>query len=768
MRSRSNPKGWQALVPPSHRVLLAALLFCGGLSAQEGGGQAEIGFQQYSLTAGSRRVAGISGLTLSFSQFIPGVGLFSAGLAPALSNNRFRTGEDYLRLKGLPWKGQHWDFAAGDFHLPGQLLVAGFTNFYVPEISGRGFAVEATHGGRSIGFFYGTGTIGNTPRVVLRTSVPQSIGGFYLRQKVGQRLVVGARVTHFSTDLATLQSTSNMLIQGQHSKSATAASLNGMYTFAGPFKWYSEATWSASQPTSSNWSARSVPFSLLSGPLLETKFIRIRANYARQSASYFPLLGYYLGDRQGPFGEVTLHPLAGVDIFGSASRYQNNVAKNPSLPEYRNASESIGASLQLPGRFSLNGQITLLDLIARQSADGPWDQSKNRQRTATLARAFVHHDFRVSARDYSQTSRLSPQRQRSVQFEDTVHSKHVLVGGGFSVQRLIGTESRSTVSVRGLVQVHFGPFSGYANIEKGSDLQNRTLFATNTISTTVMGANLNLGRQWQIDAEAYRNNLITELNPQSIFVLQGQGVFVPGTLAGLNQWSLYIHIRRSFRWGKAGAATDLGKYAISNAPLKGSIEGFVRERLSAGNRPVDGIVVSLDGSRTTTSDEQGRFHFADVPEGLHRVSLSSEELLADFDPGPNHEQMIAISPGKLVRGDLDVVRLTAIEGKLTGPQGTALDTITIRMEPGGRYTTADADGTFHFYGLHEGDYSVSVDEKTLPEHALLDRREPIAVRVAPDLRSEPILFHFEIREPVKPVRKVFGIQGAATPAPISR
>src|SRR5437773_5691774 len=154
------------------------------LRAQESAGQAEIGFQQYYLAIGSQRIANISGLTLSSAQFIPEVGLLSASLSPALSSNRFQTGDNYLQLKGLPWKGQHWTFTAGDFRLPGQLLAVPFPNIYFPEIAGRGGAVEVTHGDRAFGFFAGEGTIANTPRVVLRLRVPQTMVGLYFRQKI--------------------------------------------------------------------------------------------------------------------------------------------------------------------------------------------------------------------------------------------------------------------------------------------------------------------------------------------------------------------------------------------------------------------------------------------------------------------------------------------------------------------------------------------------------------------------------------------------------
>ena len=41
-----------------------------------------------------------------------------------------------------------------------------------------------------------------------------------------------------------------------------------------------------------------------------------------------------------------------------------------------------------------------------------------------------------------------------------------------------------------------------ANVESGNDMQNRTLFATNAISTTVLGASVSLGKDWDLQGEA--------------------------------------------------------------------------------------------------------------------------------------------------------------------------------------------------------------------------------------------------------------------------
>jgi hypothetical protein len=751
------------------RTLLKALavLACatGRLPAQDGGGQGFIGFQQYYLSSGSQRVANISGLNLSYTQFIPDVGLFSASLSPAMSNDSFRTGEDYLRLTGAPWEGQHWNVTGGDFHLPSQILQVPFSNLYYPEIAARGILVEARHGGRSVGVFYGTETIANTPRVVLRIPVPQSVFGVYVRQQIGERLRVGLRFLHFSTNLAALQSTPTLITQATLFRTSSSIGLDALYTVAAPFKLYAEATWSAGQQEGPGQNSRNVPVSTLVGSLFDSRFLRFRANYTLQSASYLPLLGYYLGDREGPYAEVNIHPVTRLEIYGSASEYHNNVAANPVLAEFRTATASAGATLQLPWRISINGQATVLDLWSRTASANPWDKTTSKQQTATISRTFTHHSLFVTARGFQEISAISPQRQSSADLQDIVRTRHLLMGGGVRLQRLIEGDTRNTLFYHGLAQFNAGPFSAYADVEIGSDLVNRTLLATNTINTSLIGASVSLGRNWEFQGEAYRNNLVAELNPQSIFVLQGQGVFVPGSLATLNQWSLYFRISRRFHWGKAGDAGDIGLYALAKAPLKGWIEGFVKQQTDEGNLPAEGIIVSLDQDRTVTTDADGRYRFAEVPEGIHAVGLSMEELLADFDPGPDNRHMVAVHADRPSRSDLDVVPLVTVPGKLTGPADVPLEEVVIRIAPAGRYTTPDAAGDFYFYNLHEGKYTITLDEKTLPEFAVLTTPGSVETVAAPGAAANPVTFRFEVHEPQKPVRKVLKESAAPTPAP---
>ena len=148
---------------------------------------------------------------------------------------------------------------------------------------------------------------------------------------------------YVSTDLVALRKLPNFLTQN-NLKTVSSLTLDSLYTIAGPLKLYGEMTWSIAQQDAPSFATRNVPVSTLVGPIFDTKLFTFRANYTFENASYFPLLGYYLGDRAGPYFEVKLHPSDRLEIYGSASEYENNVAKDPTLPTFRNITESAGAS----------------------------------------------------------------------------------------------------------------------------------------------------------------------------------------------------------------------------------------------------------------------------------------------------------------------------------------------------------------------------------------------------------------------------------------
>src|SRR5260370_7183251 len=149
------------------------------------------------------------------------------------------------------------------------------------------------------------------------------------------------------------------------------------------------------------------------------------------------------------------------------------------------------------------------------------------------------------------------------------------MGGAVRLERLIGQQSKTSVFARGNGQITLRRFSAYVNFESGNDLANRTLFATSIVSTTVIGAALHLSAGWDLTAETFRNNLTAELNPQNVFVLQGQGVYVPVLLSALRQRSVYFRMTKRFNSRKAvPLTTNSPGNAIGQHLLNSSSQGF--------------------------------------------------------------------------------------------------------------------------------------------------------------------------------------------------
>jgi hypothetical protein len=177
------------------------------------------------------------------------------------------------------------------------------------------------------------------------------------------------------------------------------------------------------------------------------------------------------------------------------------------------------------------------------------------------------------------------------------------------------------------------------------------------------------------------------------------------------------------------------------------------ERFAEGNRPAEGVSVSIDG-RAVVTDAEGRFRFSDVPEGTRKVLLALHEPPPEFDPGKITEFEVVVRPDKLSRADLDVVRLVFLQGQVIGPKDVSLENAVIRVLPGERYTTPDSQGAFYFYNLREGNYEVVLDKTTLPEFAVMGQPDRVSVSVQVGRQPEPINFQFEVKLPEKPVRNV--------------
>ncbi|MGA3326795.1 MAG: hypothetical protein ABSF45_20205 [Terriglobia bacterium] len=736
-------------------LLSLSILWCFSTKAfAQSAGQAEVALQGYYLGGNGQPLIDTSGMALNFKEFIPGVGLLDGNLE-GYGGSGFHSGTNFVSLEQAPLWGWKWDFTGGDFQFHYNMVDNPFLNIYTPDMSGRGARIVVRRKNRTYQFFVGEETLLGGPRVPYRISLPQLMMGASLWQKVGDHWEFGVRYTYLGTDSSVLTTDSAYFFPGHNYQRWNGVTFQSNYHFTKNFKFYTEATGS----TASSFTpapARQEPFSLLLGPAWDTDKFSIRANYALQSTTYLPMLGTFVGDRKGPYAEGHYRPVKWVDLYASANEYSNNLENNPQLPTYHSSGETSGASVLLPWKFSANVSLSTLHLTVHDPAVLGESISNNRELNLSLTRPLHRHSLRLTYIDMDLNSNTAPLVQRFTEFEDTFTWKRLVMGGAVREQNSKSTANTNTLFYRGSLSTNFKRVSAYGYFEKGNDLVNKSVFSTNAYSSSMAGVSTPLRGGWTLHLEAFRNNLLTSLNPENIFLFGNTGLGLNSELATMNQWNVFVRISKQFHWGRGfPEGGNIEDYTAVHAPLTGSVRGLVLEKSISGSRPAPNVAVSLDHYRSVVTDPNGYYDFGSVPEGPHEVGLDMEQLPTDYEPGTATQGHVSVEPKAIARADFNVVRLAMFSGKIAAPPGAQVESIVIRLTGTDRYTTPYQDGSFYFYNLREGDYDVVVDSQTLPEGYLLT--SPASARVSPRSFTAPPQVGFELKtkpEPVKPVREI--------------
>lgn len=738
---------------------IAAILLMAGaaaygqtsLPAAIPGGQGEIAFQGYYLGGNQQDLLNTTGTAFHFQEFLPSLGFLSGSLEGFGAQGHFQTGDSFLELRGTPWMGLYWTFTGGDFRASANFVPFPFNNIFNPEINGRGVKVQAVHGDTQYTFFYGEATLTAGPRVAYRMMTPQWVTGASAVRKVAPHWLVGARIMQFSASPQAIADNPFLFPAGRDTPLVRTLAMQSLYTPYKRLKVYAEVSRPMADVT------RTVT-SFLAGATWEDTLLTVRANYASQGLLYFPLAGFYAGDRQGPFGEVRLHPFKRLELYGSASQYRNNLEHDASLPQLNSTSTSLGISAPLPGKLSATGQVSTI-AYTDQTPGQDTVASKNRQISGALSRSIRHQTVQVNWRDIRMDMLPSPQRQRSSEVGDNYQFRHFSLGGSVRYQQLSGSERLNSLFFRGLGQVNLGPFNAYANVEVGNDMANQTVFSTQAYRTSMVGVSMRLKRGWNLQAEVFRNQLNFTLNPENIFLLENSPALAGASpaaesLSAISQWSFYFRLSKQIRWGGGLPTENPDQFAAKAAPLVGNIEGVVRLKTMGAASYAPGIPVSLDGNQTTYSGPDGHYFFQNIPEGTHEVALALAQLPADFDPGESPKSRLVVQPRRVARTDFEVLPLETIHGAVHGPEKAPLEDIVIRLVPGNRYTTTNKEGNFTFYNVREGDFEVALDAATLPENGAVNTPAILPVEVRAGTAPPLLEFTFVIKTTQKPIRKV--------------
>jgi hypothetical protein len=735
-------------------LLAAALAFCAAEARAQSGGQAELAAQSYYLRSGSRTLAGAAGAAVNFEEFLPGAGMLRGNIEAYRSGGSLHPADNYLQLRGFVRHGLRWNVNAGDFRVSGTLLRSPFSNLFFPEINARGVSVDAGDSQGGFSFFYGTETILAGPRIPFRADVPQRVLGASIRRKFG-KLETGARFL-FLKNSGRESDGDFFFPAGRDFRSDGNLTAYASYSWNDHFLWYGEAT--AARAKTGDGVPPGQPFSYFFGPAWESPRLTVKLNYASLARSYLPLAGYWTGDRKGPFGEFRVRPFRRVEFFGSANRYESS-SRVASLPFLSSGGTSAGMEAELPLKVNFSVQLSSANFDSSDPANHAAQRSSNRQWTGAVSRGVGGHTLRFTARDTRLAVNGVSSREQSIEADDTIQIGRLVVGGGVRLQQSSGAERRNGVSAHGSAQFNLGRFSAFGFFEEGRELADRTVFATTTNNSAVVGANFRVTRRWSVQGEAFRSRLISQINAENLFVQGNLNMALNPMLSRFSQWSFLVRVARTFHWGAALPPAGLDQFTARRIPITGIVEGSVWVLTSAGRRPAPGVAVGLETGRSAVTDAGGGYRLSDVPEGAHMATLDMESLPADYNPGPHVTARVTIGPRKTARADFDVYSLSGFAGSVAARPGSefeSLEGIPIGLEPGGRHTSTAKDGSFAFYNLPDGAYRVRIEERGLPPEARVTGDAAVAVEISSGAAAPAVRFEIERQlSGAKPVRKVF-------------
>lgn len=243
-----------------------------------------------------------------------------------------------------------------------------------------------------------------------------------------------------------------------------------------------------------------------------------------------------------------------------------------------------------------------------------------------------------------------------------------------------------------------------------------------------------------------------------------------------NYW-LTFKMDKRFDWGQAPSFQ--GRAAGPEISGFGRIEGsiFSDENLNGvydrGEKLLPGVEIRLEDGSQAVSDENGKFVFPRVVEGLHTLEVDLRRIPAEYYLLTPEKQTVVVAKRRVYQFNMALVEGANVKGRVFldvnkngfyDEEDQLLKDVLVILKPvhsensprlAGQLqaeeinTYTDENGQFRFENILPGSYELSVEEETLPTRAKLLTDLPIKLDLKPGkevkdlsiiLQPKPIIF----------------------------
>lgn len=682
--------------------------------------------------------------TFNYGNF---VGLFDG----ALSGQGFRAGHWFLGWQNFSLGAGKIGLRLGDSSFQFSNLGFRFSNYFPAYQYLRGFSLDYNCPEGGLTFFAGrvarlTGLFGS-----LYDLTPQTAWGLMGRVFSSEKFFMGFGFMHSENE----RTWNGQLITPVNNLWL----LELEYKISPALKMVSEIQLNAS--ANEDDSVRLPGSSVRVGSLLERGRLLLELNYRRVTADFRSLSNeFFFGrDQEGLYAAWRYQSKKHLYLFGAAEYFHDNVERRPELNTTDYFRLNTGFSLFSPAwpdltlRFDLSGASSRTENYRQQISPGFYLQ---------LAKRFSR--FYPYLRIYYQ------------KFDDRLQNQNDFTYPSFYLG-LTYNYSRGSYL---LAEVE--------NARRFDYLQNRTLtqnrfrlagYSPFLWSTDFYGEldYTNYLMEYPYSSESKRVELLLGVGKQLPWQMKVRLDLraswpIQSTLPA-NYW-LTLKVDKRFNWGQAPVFQ--GRAAGLEISGTGRLEGliFSDQNLNGlydpGEKPMSGVEVRLEDGSLAVSNEQGKFTFPRVVEGLHTLEVDLRQIPAEFYLLTPERQTVVVAKRRVYQINMALVEGANVGGTIfldankngvfdqgdqvlkdvlvfLKPVSTEVSQVSVdltgKWQPEEINTYTDEKGEFRFENIFPGKYELLVDEQTIPSRLKLFTSLPLKLEVKPgqEIKNLTVICH---------------------------